>query len=605
MRRRFCRMSEAAATLLRAPDAAPPGSRGRFWPGGGVLRILFAAILAVLTSGAGGAACAEEIVAAFDVGIEVAKSGDIEVTERIAVISEGDRIRRGIFRDLPRYYEKGGAKLPYDYKVLSVTRDGKKEPYAVETDGNAWRIRIGDADVFLDNGPHAYEIAYRVKNQVRHFAGHDEIYWNATGNYWEFPIARASASVRLPGGAPATQTSGYTGPLGAAGRDFAYDFAGGAHVFRTTRPLAAGEGLTVAIGFSKGVVDPPSAADARAEWLARNLSRIILTLGFFGVGGFFLATYDRVGRDPRKGPVFPRYEAPEGLSPAAVHHVFHRGFSGHDAFVATIVGLGVRKRIRIDAGKGKKTILTRLPDGAGEDAEAFEQKLEQRLLPGKTSQFAFGGKYDATLTSAYQKFQKEVAAAYGAPYFRWNRGQLFLGLALAAGVVFLAARFSLGWGVAETAATALLGAMALAAAYLLPAPTEKGQKIRTEIEGFRLYLRTAEQLQLNAVKVGGTEPPPMTVERYEKFLPYAIALGVERPWSRHFERLMPAEAESYRPYWSSAGSGGRSLSSMNSALIGAMASGVSSSLPQSSSSSGSSGGGSSGGGGGGGGGGGW
>ncbi|MHA7871088.1 MAG: DUF2207 domain-containing protein, partial [Hyphococcus sp.] len=93
---------------------------------------------------------------------------------------------------------------------------------------------------------------------------------------------------------------------------------------------------------------------------------------------------------------------------------------------------------------------------------------------------------------------------------------------------------------------------------------------------------------------------------YERFLPYAIALGVEKPWTKHFEKLMPKEAAAYSPAWSNAyGGHGRSLSSLNSALVSGISSGVTSSLPQSSSSSGSGGGGSSGGGGGGGGGGGW
>ena len=35
----------------------------------------------------------------------------------------------------------------------------------------------------------------------RPFADHDEIYWNVTGNYWNFPIARANATITLPQGA--------------------------------------------------------------------------------------------------------------------------------------------------------------------------------------------------------------------------------------------------------------------------------------------------------------------------------------------------------------------------------------------------------------------
>ena len=98
----------------------------------------------------------------------------------------------------------------------------------------------------------------------------------------------------------------------------------------------------------------------------------------------------------------------------------------------------------------------------------------------------------------------------------------------------------------------------------------------------------------------------MTTERYETFLPYAVALGVEKPWTKHFERLLPEEAAAYHPGWTNMSSGGfRNIGEMTSGMVSTMSSGVSSSMPQSSSSSGSGGGGSSGGGGGGGGGGGW
>ncbi len=294
---------------------------------------------------------AEERITDFDVAVEVEKDGDILVTEKIAVVSEGYQIQRGIFRDLPRTYLKGAMTLPYVYDVKSVIRDGKNEPYAVEKDGNAFRIRIGDADVFLENGRHAYEIAYAVKNQVRYFGDYDEVYWNATGNYWAFPIDHARARVSLPGGAGAVQTAGYTGRLGDTDQFFSYKFEGGAHVFEATRPFDPGEGMTVAVGFAKGVVDPPSAADARSEWWAANASLVILGGAALAIGAFYFLMWMRIGRDPAKGPVFARYEPPKGHSPAAVHHVYHRGLKGHEAFIATLINLAIRRRIKIEVEK--------------------------------------------------------------------------------------------------------------------------------------------------------------------------------------------------------------------------------------------------------------
>jgi len=551
------------------------------------------------------AAAAQEGIANFDVLIEAEKDGDIVVTEKIDVVSTGSQIRRGIFRDLPRTYLNDGRTLPYSYDVKSVTRDGREEPYAIEKDGNAFRIRIGDADVFLENGPHAYEIVYEVKNQVRYFDRYDEIYWNATGNYWAFPIGRAIARISLPGGAGALQTAAYTGYFGDERRDYAYVFQNGTHVFETTRPFAAGEGITVAVGFEKGVVDPPSAADARRDWWATNGSFVVLFGAALLIGLYYVVTWLRVGRDPARGPVFPRYEPPKGFSPAATHYVYYRGVNGHDALIATLVNLAVRRRIKIDVDKKKKTVLTPIAVGPSEGLSPIDINLEGRLLPGKTP-FSFGERYSSTLTSAYESFRQALSKAYGSPFFKWNRSFLIIAIVVSVIAVVISVNLAFDWTSFHTLTVLALVVMALAAAYFLPAPTPKGQAVRTEIEGFRLYLETAEKLQLNAVKIGSEAPPPMTVERYERFLPYAIALGVEKPWTKHFEKLMPREAADYTPHWASGNYGAsRSLSGLNSALVGAMASGVSSSLPQSSSSSGSGGGGSSGGGGGGGGGGGW
>ncbi len=549
-------------------------------------------------------ALAAEEITDFDVDIEVLESGDITVTENIEVTSEGRNIRRGIFRDLPRYYEKNGADLPYDYDVIRVTRDGRAEPYAVERDGNAFRIRIGDADVFLDYGAHEYEIEYAVRNQVRYFDGYDELYWNVTGNYWNFPILNATAVVRLPGGAGAIQTAAYTGGLGRGERDYDYAYNNGAHVFTTTAPLGVREGLTVAVGFEKGIVDPPSAADLRAEWWARNASLLVFAGAVALLSLFYVWAFVRAGRDPAKGPVFPRYEPPEGYSPAATHRIYHRALSGHSALIATILNLAIKGAIKIDAESKKTTHLTRIE---GDDAALFpaERNFVKGLFAARQD-VTLGGGFDAGFTAAYNAFQRDISKRFGRDYFRWNAGYLILGAILSILAVILAANLSVAWTTWHTSAVAVLGAMFAAFAYFIPAPTLRGQQIRTEIEGFRLYLKTAEKLQLDAVTPGSGAPPPMSVERYEKFLPYAVALGVEEPWTRHFERLIPEEARNYRPRWANMhGRSYGSLHGLNRALVAGMATGVSSALPQSSSSSGSGGGGFSGGGGGGGGGGGW
>ena len=143
--------------------------------------------------------------------------------------------------------------------------------------------------------------------------------------------------------------------------------------------------------------------------------------------------------------------------------------------------------------------------------------------------------------------------------------------------------------------------------YLLRAPTAAGRPVMDQIEGLELYLRTAESARLNLQGA-----PEITTERFEKLLPYAVALGAEKPWSEAFqaalERARPSQASDpvYRPAWHRGTDwSGRSLAQGLAGSVAAAQGAFASSMPAPKSSSGFSGGGGSGGGGGGGGGGGW
>jgi len=127
-----------------------------------------------------------------------------------------------------------------------------------------------------------------------------------------------------------------------------------------------------------------------------------------------------------------------------------------------------------------------------------------------------------------------------------------------------------------------------------------------QIEGFRMYLETAEGELLNQL-----HPPELTPERFEKYLPYALALDVESAWSEKFSWALadaatgPGDNDHHRFHhsWYE----GRNYDTHNFAyhLSQSMDTAIASASTPPGSSGGGGGGGSSGGGGGGGGGGGW
>ena len=140
--------------------------------------------------------------------------------------------------------------------------------------------------------------------------------------------------------------------------------------------------------------------------------------------------------------------------------------------------------------------------------------------------------------------------------------------------------------------------------FLMRAPTPAGRRIMDEIEGFGMYLGTAEQDRLDRM-----QSPEMTPEVFESFLPYAYALGVENKWCNRFAREMPREMRErsgYHPAWYSGRMHGiGALHHLGDNFSSTFSSAIASASAPPGSSSGGGGGGFSGGGGGGGGGGGW
>ncbi|MDO9415692.1 DUF2207 domain-containing protein [Pararhizobium sp.] len=624
---------------------------------------------------------AEEHISFYQSDIAVAKTGTVTVTETITAVGEGDKIRRGIYRDMPlTQKDADGNTIRVDFKILSVERDGESEPYHTENISGGIRIYIGDADTLLSLGPHTFTIAYETGRQIRFFDSHDELYWNAIGTEWAFPIREGLAKVTLPPGVEPQDTAVFTGALGSTDRDARVTRESGQVVFSTTQGLRPGEGLTIAIKMPKGSIDPPSALDQRAWWLRDHLPMLLAGAGLIVVLAYYSFAWNRVGRDPERGVLVPRWDAPDNISPALVNYIDNKGFSdgGWTALSAAALSLAVSGHVVLDDLKSAIVIRS-----TGKAADASMPTGERNLLDAVTSR-------DGTLTidkengpavqTVGNAFRSAMEKEHRNKYYHANKTYIFLGLALSAlsivsifvfgdpdeataGLIlvpvfisFVLGTSMIGIGssmlrarslVARIAAVILmaffsfvalilLAGLALVAYqtmdlaielplmaaiggiiltnavfyFLMGAPTPIGTKMMDGIDGLRQYMMLAERDRMNMAGA-----PQMSPQHFEKLLPYAVALGVEKPWSKTFQTWLAAATASaaasaaYLPAWYSgdglsAGSFGDRMGNFSSSMSSTMASSLP--PPPSSDSSGfSSSSGSSGGGGGGGGGGGW
>lgn len=552
---------------------------------------------------------AQERVLGYHSRIVVDADGSMEVTETIRVRAEGREIRRGIYRDFPtRYRDRLGNRVVVDFQPLEVLRDGRPEPWFTERRPNGVRVNTGD-DRFLEVPAEIeYTLRYRTSRQLGFFDGHDELYWNVTGLGWAFAIEQASAEVVVPGN-PADgdlDLQAFTGPAGARDGDFMAKAGNGAARFVTTRPLAPGEGLTIVVGFPKGLVEAPTRGE-RLAWLLRdNLGVLVALAGFLPVLVFYVMRWRRIGRDPAAGPLFPRYQPPEGHSPGGLRYLRRMG---HDtqAFTADLVDLAVQGHVEISQGE-KRWSLRRLDPG-GAPARRHQHALLDALLPG-TAPLELHHSNASTVQAAQSAHRKALEGVYTPRFFVNNGATIAIGVlwwVVVSGLSLIAALATGGAGLPLVAAIGALGILAhLVFGVMMKARTVEGRALLDEVEGLRLYLGVAEQRELAGLSGPGTEPA-LDAGRYERLLPFAIALDVEEAWTRRFTVAVGAAAAAAAAagmHWYHGRGPVSDLGSMTRSISSTLNSQISSASSPPGSSSGGGGGGFSGGGGGGGGGGG-
>jgi Predicted membrane protein (DUF2207). len=211
---------------------------------------------------------AQEIIRAYNSQVEINPDGSIDVTESITVHAEGNQIRRGIYRDFPTQYEDShGNRVNVALEVIGVERNGAREPWFTEKMTNGVRINTGNDSFLPVPADYTYKLRYRTTRQLGFFADHDELYWNAIGTGWVFPIESSTVVVRLPSPVPVDKlhAEGYTGPQGAKGTAYTAEIPEpGVARYTLTQPLGPYEGFTIVLSFPKGIGSRAYSVRARA-----------------------------------------------------------------------------------------------------------------------------------------------------------------------------------------------------------------------------------------------------------------------------------------------------------------------------------------------------
>jgi uncharacterized membrane protein len=537
------------------------------------------------------------------------RQGELHIVEHISV--NFTDYNHGILRAIPDTYKHHSLQL----HVNSVTSEtGAATKYTTYGSNGNTVLKIGDANRTV-TGPQEYTIDYSLRNVVSFYKDHTELYWNVNGNQWQQPFQRVRVVLHLPAGLQQTkQPLCYTGSYGGTGRDCMISTTGNTLMSTTTQTLQPNQTLTYVAGFATGYFQPSTWYQTLGEHL-KPILECVLPILIIG-GGSLLYWWSR-GRDPKgTGIIVPQYDAPDGLKPAEVGTIIDFKLDNGD-ITATIIDLAIRGYIKIIESKQEKllrkdTLSYSLqlvkPDFSQLDpnekilmAALFSNPTAGALIDISTLKFKLS-------TTAKTLSTNVEASLTSAGYFHGNpltASKRLTGLLV---VVFLLIFFG-GSTLGFAFLTGLIigGGIAVICSFNLAARTIKGVTAKEHILGLKLYLNVAEKDRLAALQApdakyaANANEPVRTVELFEKLLPYAMVLGVEKQWSRQFESMYTSPPHWYSGNWSTFNAY-YLVSSLNSGIGTAVDSAFS--APSSSGSSGFSGG-FSGGGGGGGGGGGW
>lgn len=483
-----------------------------------------------------------EKISLFISDITVDADGQLNVHETITVtLKEG---RRGIFRDFPTTYNlKGGLKSYVDFHSVRVLRDGKETHYAVEKLDRGVRVKIGDSYTPLNGGMYQYDIYYSTDRQLGFFKEHDELYWNITGNGWQFPIDAVQAYVHLPNGTQIKSIEAYTGAYGSQGTDYKADKINEHEaVWHSTKPLKTGEGITLVATWQKGIITAPSTQSDWYRFIKDNLAYFILILGILLALGYAIYVC-MILSDEATGTVIPLFYPPGQLTPAQTRYMVEYGYDSK-ALAAELIDMAVHGVITIERKKNflfSYYEIKRVETISEQLQHKYHSLLSKLFL--KSSTITLTPMNNDIIEATNTALKNQLMIGMG-QYF--DHRDEYVAALVTMGFMTIAL-YCLSGGFFDHAlvlAYAISFCVALALIWCaIKCYTSLGKKLLNEVEGFKLFLKTdREYLHFTST------PPTRTPELYEKYLPYAVALNVEEQWTAQFASVFESLRQQGIPY---------------------------------------------------------
>lgn len=488
-----------------------------------------------------------ELITDLHSKIVINQDASLTVTETIEVNVQHGQIKRGITRSFPtRYKNRYGANVVVDFKVENITLDGKQCPYRIVKVHNGELVLLGN-EQFIEKGRHTYQIVYHTNRQLTFTKDWIELYFNVVGNDVAFPIIKATADIYVPVqiDPKKIELDAYTGYYGQKIKNYsAKNYGPNICSFQTTKTLLPQQSFTVSVAFPaqlSGITGPTWWM--LFQWFFKdNLSLIILSLCILVLLIIYLRSAYQISKN--RPVIMPLFTPPAHLSPADCAFLYHKCFN-NTALTATIVDMAINGYLKIKShtegffGKNDYTLVKNDPQIADLNPKynyfsnmLFKQNNELKLSQTNYSifnKFLSKLKFDTSTKNNAHIISCEntilggvvisILSLFSALYFQYF-DYMLIPVLIIVGINIIAVS-------------------------KLKDYTTHGKELYAQIAGFRMFLNYAEKDRIERLN-----PPTITAEIFEKYLPYAIALEVDEAWTNHFDSIYTKMATiDYQPIW--------------------------------------------------------
>lgn len=483
------------------------------------------------------------------------------VREIYDVAFEGTARKGNAFVENTNLERFSDVKVYQNNTLLTASCSGSAGTYCVTNVSDGVTIDYYFFETITNSNGH-FIIEYKVHGALRAYEGGDQLWWTAVPtDTYGFSVGSSTITVTLPSElAPREGVD----PIVTYGAKSDITVKGSVVVAKASERIGANDNFEIRVQFPhSGLLPQPnwqSSFDSDRDYEENvlpliNLGTIAISL-LIAVGGP-LAIYTHwmsKGRDPQVGPV-PTFlsEPPSNLPPAVVGSLVDESVDTHD-ILSTIIDLAHRGYLVIEENQTK--LIGIFSSSKFTFKRSDKPLTDLRKYEQDTIRYVFSNKDERSLDAMKNKFYVHIPKLQKALYDEMVDEKLFdsnpentRSLYTGIGIFILLGAGLVGCGLVSafeesTLSPILLclpfsmglsGLLMLIIGQHMPRKSIKGAEEAAKWGAFKEYLENIE-------KYADLEN---VAQDFDRYLPYAVAFGLEKSWIRRFARVQSTPIPSW------------------------------------------------------------